>query len=293
MSQDNEHKEIDEISGVETTGHEWDGIKELNNPMPRWWLYIFYATIAVSVVYWVLYPAWPLINSHTTGILGQSDRANVQVRLQELQAMRGERGAALITSSLEEIRTNPDLLTFAMAQGRAAFGDNCAPCHGSGAQGFPGYPNLNDDAWIWGGSLDELYHTIAYGIRSTHPDTRMGEMLAFGRLGILRRDEIADVVHYVRQIAELPVHSEEGAGRGAAIFQAQCASCHGADGRGIREVGAPNLTDSVWLFGSGYPEITTSVRDGRAGVMPHWQGRLDETTLKALTVYVHSLGGGE
>lgn len=293
MSSAEQDKDIDHVTGVETTAHEWDGIKELNNPLPKWWLHVFYVTIAASVVYWVLYPAWPLVDGYTRGVLGQSDRLDVEKRLEELAAIRGERAEALETASLEEIRSTPDLLAFALAQGEAAFGDNCAPCHGSGAQGFPGYPNLNDDAWLWGGTLEAIQQTLKYGIRAEHPETRQGEMLAFGELGMLDRGAIVDVVNYVRRIADLPVEDEAAAARGQQVFADNCASCHGEDATGMTALGAPNLRDAVWLYGSDYEALMTSVYEGRAGVMPHWVDRLDEVTIKSLSVYVHSLGGGQ
>ena len=293
MSSHNDKNEIDEISGVETTGHEWDGIKELNNPLPKWWLYIFYATILWSIVYWVLYPAWPLVNGYTKGILGENQRTNVAEKVELLKAQRAEKGAGLAEASLEDISTKPELLTFALAAGKAAFGDNCAPCHGSGAQGFPGYPNLNDDEWIWGGTLDDIHTTLLYGIRSGHDETRFGNMLAFGDDGILDRDQIGDVVSYVQQIANLEVEDAEGAARGAVLFEENCASCHGAEALGEPSLGAPNLTDSIWLYGSTREALIATIAHGRGGVMPAWTDRLDPVTIKSLAVYVHSLGGGQ
>jgi len=285
-------RELDTVSGVETTGHEWDGLKELNNPLPRWWLWVFYACIAWSVVYWVLMPAWPLINGYTPGLLGASQREQGIAAFDAAMAARTKEGATLATASLEEIEKTPPLLAFAEAQGKAAFGDNCAPCHGSGATGSPGYPNLQDDDWLWGGSLEAIDHTITVGIRSTSDDTRVGDMLAFGRDGMLDKTQIANVVGYVRTLSGQAPEAGADVAAGAQVFAENCASCHGADGKGNQELGAPNLTDGIWLYGGSTAAITQTVTDGRRGVMPTWGGRLDPTTIKSLAVYVHSLGGG-
>ena len=292
-SHENKKQDIDAISGVETTGHEWDGIKELNNPLPKWWLYIFYICIIWSIIYWVLFPAWPLATTYTKGLLGHNDRAIVTEKVTALKAERAITGAGLETASLEEIRSNENLLTFALAQGKAAFGDNCAACHGSGAAGFTGYPNLNDDDWLWGGTLDDIYQTLLFGIRSGHDEARFGNMLAFGADGILTRDEISDVVSYVEQIGGLEPEDMASVERGKALFADNCASCHGEAGMGEQSLGAPNLTDSIWLYGSTRTALMETIINGRAGVMPGWQARLDDVTIKSLTVYVHSLGGGQ
>ncbi len=289
------HKnEVDAVSGVSTTGHEWDGIRELNNPLPRWWLWTFYACIVWAVLYWIAYPAWPLVSSYTYGVLGWKSRDAVQVQLADLRAQRAVFADKLAAASLAEIESSPELLSFARAQGRAAFGDNCAPCHGSGAAGSPGYPNLNDDDWLWGGSLEQIQQTILHGIRSTDPDAHVGDMMAFGRDGILQRPEVVAVADYVRSLSNLPVPQSVtlDLAKGKEVFDANCAACHGPDGKGNPELGAPNLTDGIWLYGSGRDNVIASITNGRAGLMPAWAGRLDPTTIKALTVYVHSLGGG-
>jgi len=287
-----DHKEIDDHSGVETTQHEWDGIKELNNPLPRWWLYIFYGSIAISIVYWVLMPAWPLVSSYTPGLLGQSDRANVAEDMMALQADRAEHAAALNEASISEIRANPELQQFAYAAGEAFFGENCAPCHGRGAQGAPGYPNLNDDIWLWGGSLDAILDTIRYGVRNDNPNSRYSQMPAYGADGILGEDEIANVTEYVVSLSGGDVDAAMAA-RGAAIFGTQCSACHAADGTGIRDFGAPDLTDHDWLFGGDRETINATITYSRFGVMPAWEDRLDSATVRALAIWVHERGGGE
>jgi cytochrome c oxidase cbb3-type subunit III len=288
-----DHHEIDSISGTATTGHEWDGIKELNTPLPRWWVYTFYLTILFAVGYWIVYPAWPLISGSTRGILHYSSRATLAVDLARLQELRSKEMAVLGTTSLADIEKTPALLELARARGKAVFADNCAPCHGSGAQGSKGFPNLNDDDWLWGGTLDQIYQTIRYGVRSGDPKGHQGEMLAFGKLGILKPDQIVTVANYVRSLSGLSTDPGYKAAEGAKIFAENCASCHGKDGKGNQQIGSANLTDQIWLYGSSTATIIRTITYGRAGVMPAWEGRLDPVTLKAMAVYVHSLGGGK
>jgi len=287
-----DQKDIDDHSGVETTQHEWDGIKELNNPLPRWWLYIFYGSIAISIVYWVLMPAWPLVSSYTPGLLGQSDRANVAEDMVALQSDRAEHAAALNEASISEIRSNPELEQFAYAAGEAFFGENCAPCHGRGAQGAPGYPNLNDDIWLWGGSLDAILDTIRYGVRNDNPNSRFSQMPAYGADGILSEAEIADVTEYVLSLSGGDADAAMTA-RGASTYDMQCSACHAADGTGSRALGAPNLADREWLFGGDRETIRATINDSRFGVMPAWEDRLDSATVRALAIWVHERGGGE
>ena len=287
-----DQKRTDDVTGFETTGHEWDGLEELNRPLPKWWLYVMYATIIWSIGYFIFYPAWPTISGYTKGVLGYSQRMEVTAAVQankDFQAQWRDQIAAMEPAA---IAADPELLRFSLAGGAAAFGDNCAPCHGSGAQGFRGYPNLNDDAWLWGGTMDAIYETLRVGIRAEHDDTRLNDMMAFGRDGILDRGQVEDVVHYVRKISGQE-HDEARLENGAVVFVENCVSCHGEGGVGIQELGAPNLTDAIWLYGGEIADIRESVHAGRKGVMPAWDERLDAVTIKQLTVYVHSLGGGE
>ncbi len=288
-----EHNEIDHVSGRSTTGHEWDGIKELNTPLPRWWVLTFYATILWAIGYWVVYPAWPLVSGYTTGVLHYTNRAAVTEDLAQLEALRGEKMKVLGNASLGQIENDPALLALARARGKTVFGDNCAPCHGSGAAGAKGYPNLNDDDWLWGGSLDQIMQTIQFGARSGHAKTHEGQMLAFGRDGVLKKEEIVTVANYVRSLSGLSTAPGYDAAAGKKIFADNCVACHGEGGKGNQELGAPNLTDQIWLYGSDEATIVETITNGRAGVMPAWVGRLDPVTIKALTVYVHSLGGGK
>jgi cytochrome c oxidase cbb3-type subunit III len=276
-----------------TTGHAWDGIEELNTPLPRWWVWLFCATIAWSFGYWVVYAAWPTISGYTRGLFGYSSRAQVAVDVAELQKIRGEKRAALAQTPLTEIEQQPSLLAFAQAQGRAAFANNCAPCHGAGAAGAKGYPNLNDDDWLWGGSLMEIRDTIAYGVRSGDPKDHESAMPAFGKSAMLPPDDILLVANYVRSLSGLPVRPGADLAKGKRIFADNCAGCHGDDGKGNKDLGAPNLADQIWLYGSDEAAIIDTITNSRAGVMPAWSGRLDNATINAVAVYVHMLGGGQ
>jgi cytochrome c oxidase cbb3-type subunit 3 len=286
--------EIDDVSGVETTGHEWDGIKELNNPLPRWWLWIFYACIVWAIIYMIFMPAIPLLGfGHATpGLRHHSERANVAEDMAALEASRAPYFDRLASSDLSTIENDDQLFRFALAAGQSAFADNCAPCHGSGAQGAKGYPNLNDDVWIWGGTLADIKQTITYGARSGNPQARVNAMPAFGETGLLTRDQINDLVEYVLQVSGQD-HDAAAAMRGEELFAANCALCHQADAKGSRELGAPDLTDQVWLYGGDRDTIYDTIWYSRQGVMPAWTGRLSEPTIDALAIYVHSLGGGE
>lgn len=298
MSGNDHEVERDAHSGTQTTGHEWDGIKELDTPLPRWWLWIFYASIAWSVVYWVLMPAWPALpgmageTDHTRGLRNHSERANVAEAMEELRSMRAGGFAALEGATIDEIENDPELLGFVRAAGRAAFGDNCSTCHGSGAQGAIGYPNLNDDVWLWGGTYEDIRTTIRFGIRTEHPDTRFSQMPSFGRDELLSASEIADVADYVLSLSGSEA-SPAAIGRGREIYDIQCASCHMPDGTGDRMQGAPNLTDQDWLYGSSRDRVINIIHRGPYGVMPTWEGRLDDATIDALAAYVFLLGGGE
>jgi cytochrome c oxidase cbb3-type subunit 3 len=284
---------FDHVTGKTTTGHSWDGIKELNTPLPRWWVLTFYACIVWAFGYWIVYPAWPLVWGYTTGVAHYSSRADVAVELANLEKIRGDKMVTLGAAPLADIERDPALLALARARGKAVFGDNCAPCHGSGAAGAKGFPNLNDDDWLWGGSLEQIQETLQYGIRSGDAEAHEGAMLAFGRDGTLKKPEIVTVANFVRSLSGLATAPGYKADAGQKLFAENCASCHGDAGKGNQEMGAPNLTDGIWLYGSDEATIVETVTNGRNGVMPAWSGRLDPATIKALTVYVHSLGGGQ
>jgi len=282
-----EQRRVDEETGTETTGHSWDGIEELDTPMPRWWLWTFYACIVFAVGYAIFYPAWP---GATSGAVGGTLRQIVAEDIAEHGRGQAEWRDKITAASLEEIRNDNQLLAFANSAGKAAFGVNCSQCHGSGAQGFVGYPNLNDDAWLWGGSLDDIYHTIKHGVRNEDADdARYSEMPAFGE--ILEQEEIADVTQYVLSLGNLD-HESAAAERGLTIYTDNCTACHGDAGQGDPEQGAPRLNDAIWLFGGDADHIAAQIKQPAHGVMPAWGLRLDDTTVKALTLYVHGLGGG-
>jgi cytochrome c oxidase cbb3-type subunit 3 len=285
-------KHVDPSEDVGTTGHEWDGIEELNKPLPKWWLYVFYATVIWAIGYWILYPAWPLVSGYTKGYLGYSQRERVAEDLAQAKAAQAVYRNKIAASSLAAIEGDPKLLSFALAGGAAAFGDNCAPCHGRGAQGGFGYPNLRDDAWLWGGSLDAIYQTIQHGVRSGDPEAHGNQMPAFGKLGTLKPDQVNDVAEYVLSLSG-NADDQEAASRGKAIFGTDCVACHGPEGKGNQALGAPNLTDELWLYGGDKATVVETITNGRGGVMPAWTGRLDPATIKELAIYVHSLGGGQ
>ena len=288
-----ENKDVDALTGTATTGHVWDGIRELNTPLPRWWLWLFYITIVWSIGYWIVYPAWPLLTSATEGAFGWHSRSAIVTDLDQLKAVRGPMMDKLTKASVKEIANDPQLIEFARAQGRVAFADNCAPCHGAGGGGGKGYPDLNDDDWLWGGKLEDIERTIRHGSRGGDDDGHQGRMPAFGRDGLLKANEISAVADYTRSLSGLAVEKGADLALGRRVFADNCALCHGPEGRGNREVGAPNLTDKLWFYGSDKKIIMEGLQNGRGGVMPAWGGRLSDPTIKALTVYVHGLGGGE
>jgi cytochrome c oxidase cbb3-type subunit 3 len=288
-----DHKEIDDISGVETTQHEWDGIKELNNPVPRSWLWGLYGTILFSIGYTIVYPAWPGITTNTKGIWNWSSRGELATELSQVEESRQVLGDQLVSVELEDVSQNSDLLQFAVNGGQSAFKVYCSQCHGSGANGGTIYPSLIDDDWIWGGTLEDIYLTLQHGIRyEQDDDTRLSEMPRYGADELLERNEIMDVAWYVRQMSGQEFDAEAAA-RGQTVFADNCAACHGEKGEGIRELGAPNLSDAIWFYGNTHEQIVTQISNPKQGVMPGWTGRLSEVTIRQLTHYVHSLGGGE
>lgn len=279
----------DAAAGQATTGHEWDGIREYDRPLPKWWLYTFYACIAFAIGYSVLYPSVPWIHSHFGGILGYTQRDAVLRDLGEANA--GQKGfrERIRTASLEDIRKDPELFGFATLGGRAAFNENCVPCHRAGGAGAKSYPNLADDEWLWGGSLAEIAKTVTYGIRNANPNSRQSQMPRFGADGMLTAAQISDVADYVMSLSTHAAPAQPG----AKIFADNCAACHGEKGEGNREVGAKSLRNGIWLYGGDKASIVETISNARNGSMPAWAERFDETTIKMLTLYVHSLGGGE
>lgn len=283
--------EVDALTGTETTGHEWDGIRELNTPLPRWWLWVFYVCIAFSIVYSILYPAWPWFGGYTKGLLGYSSRANINQRMADMEASRAHWVEQIEATPLAAIVDDPDLLQIATVGGRAVFANNCAPCHGTGATGRPGgFPALVDDDWIWGGTLDAIYTTVNHGIRNAaDPDARVSVMPAFGADGVLTPQQISAVAEHVLALSGAAADNPEG----AQLYAENCAACHGDLGRGNTDLGAPNLSDQIWLYGGSKEAIVNQITRPKQGVMPPWHTRLSEAEMKQVTIYVHSLGGGE
>ena len=280
---------------VETTGHSWDGIEEYNNPLPRWWLYSFYACILYAIVYTIAYPAWPLLKEATPGVLGFSTRANVAAEIEKFDSMNAPVESKLVAADLTAIAADPELSNYTNNAGSAVFQTWCAQCHGSGASGFAslGYPNLLDDDWLWGGTIEDIHLTISHGIRNEEDaDARYSEMPAFGRDEILSDEEIGQTVQYVMKLSSQD-HDMAAATAGETLFLDNCSSCHMEDGTGDIYQGAPNLTDAVWLYGGDAETLTETIAQSRYGVMPSWKGRLSEADIRAVAAYVHQLGGGE
>lgn len=294
--------EKDALSGVETTGHEWDGLKELNNPLPKWWLYIFYVCIAWSLAYYVFYPAWPTGTSYTKGILNWSMREEIVEKLAEAKASQAKYVDKIAKLSVDEIQKDKDLLNFAMAGGRTMFNENCSACHGAGGQGAKGFPTLADDIWLWGGTTAEIYKTISGGVRQTTvADTRgtpgvLG-MTAFGKDQILDKAQIDQVTEYVLSLNNRATDSAKAL-VGKTVFEENCTACHGPNAEGsvaagLDGIGAPPLKTANWLYGGDKATLVATVTNGRAGEMPAWSTRLEDTTVKQLAIYVHNLGGGK
>jgi len=280
---------------VETTGHEWDGIEELNNPLPRWWLWTFYATIVWALIYTIFFPAWPLITGATPGVLGFSTRANVATEIARVEKANAPMRDRLVAADLTAIKDDPELLQFATSAGAAVFRTNCSQCHGSGAAGVQatGYPNLLDDDWLWGGAMEDIHTTITHGIRNTTSDeARYSMMPAFGVDGLLEPAQIDAVVQHVLAISGQE-HDATLAAEGATVFAENCAACHTEAGTGDRTQGAPNLTDAIWLYGGTVDDLTYTINNARFGVMPNWNQRLSEADIRSVALYVHGLGGGE
>lgn len=284
--------EKDEHSGVETTGHEWDGIKELNNPAPRWWLIVMIITIIWGIGYSVVYPSWPTLSGDgerggTVGTMGWTQYKELEESQGEIMARRAQYLSRFENSSFEEIQADPGLYAFARAGGASAFKDNCATCHGTGGTGAPGYPNLLDDDWLWGGTINDIHQTIQFGVRADHDETRFSEMPAFA--DIYSAEEIADIADYALSFSA----GGDFPARGKELYDEQCALCHADNGTGDRLQGAPNLADAIWFYGGTRAELINQIKRPKHGMMPNWDTRLDPETIRQLAIYVHSLGGGE
>ncbi len=281
--------ERDPLTGTETTGHEWDGIKELNSPIPRWWVFTLWVCIVWGIGYVIVYPAWPSLSDYTRGFFGYSSRAELASELAQVKASRAGWLKRFEEASVVDVAKDNELLNYAMAGGRVIFADNCAPCHGSGGAGAKGYPVLADDDWLWGGTLEQVHETIRVGVRGTHDDTRDSSMPKFGVDEALDKAQIAAVADYVLALAG----GSAGDAAAKEIYVEQCEGCHGEDGKGLHESGGPNLTDGIWLYGEGRDAVMAQINNPKHGVMPTWEGRLDGVSIKQVAIYVHSLGGGQ
>lgn len=286
MTEKNNHKKTE----VKTTGHKWDEIEELDNPVPSWQLTVFLVCFIWAICYWVAYPSWPTIKDHLKGVLGWTKDTEIAKSRIELDKIQNNYIAKIKKHSLEEIISDKDLTEFAIKGGRSAFKENCSACHGMGAQGGIGYPNLNDDDWLWGGKLSDIYYTLKNGIRANHQKTRQSQMPSFGRDELLTKEEIEKLAEYVMTLSSNEKSQDKIAQK---LFVENCASCHGKNGKGLREFGAPNLTDKIWLYGGDKKSIINTIYYAKQGVMPYWSDRLNDETIKQLTIYVYSLGGGE
>ena len=306
----------DKAKSVSTTGHVWDdNLQELTNPLPMWWVWTFYITIIFSIIYWIMYPAWPIGTSYTKGVGNTitytaktvdgkevqktthwNMRSKLMHEMNEHSAEQKQWFDKVQASSFDEVSKNADLMSFVNSAGAALFKDNCAPCHQAGGVGKITFsPNLTDDIWIYGGSYEKIQETITNG--------RNGVMPTFK--GVLPDDKIKLVANYVLSLSGEP-HDAEAAKAGDAIFHGEggCLVCHGADAKGNPDLGSANLTDKNWLWanvpGQGtaegkLAEVVKVVTEGVSrGKMPSWSGRLKPEQIKVLTLYVHdSLGGGK
>ncbi|CCQ72123.1 cytochrome-c oxidase, cbb3-type subunit III [Magnetospira sp. QH-2] len=280
--------ERDALTGTETTGHEWDGIRELNTPLPKWWVYVWFATIIWAIGYYVVYPSWPTMNDYVKGMWNYSSRAQHDQHMMAVKESQASWAGKFESTSVTEVYNDNTLRSYAMAGGQFLFNENCAPCHGANGQGNPGYPVLADDDWLWGGSLEAIETTIRYGIRSGHDEERANEMPAFGADELLSADQLAQMTDYVLNLA-----GQGGSDAGKDLFIEQCASCHGEDGKGMTDLGGPNLADGIWLFDGGKEGIMAQLNKPTHGVMPAWEGRLSNVAIKQLAIYVSTLGGGQ
>jgi cytochrome c oxidase cbb3-type subunit III len=284
--------EKDSVTGHVTTGHEWDGLKELNRPLPKWWVYLLYATIVWAAGYCLLYPSFPGLSGYFHGLLAYSTRDKVDADVAAVARQRSGAMDRIKSSSFEEIRKDPQLLAVAETAGRITFANNCQPCHGAGGGGNPGYPALAAGNWLWGGTLEAIQQTVTHGIRSGDPDARISQMPRFGADAVLKPEEIQQVADYVETLFGLAA-ADKDVSAGKKLFAENCAACHGDAGQGNRDFGAPKLAAHTHLYGDDRSAIVAQITNPRSGVMPNWNTRLDEATIKSVALYVHSLGGGE
>lgn len=283
-----EVEERDPVSGHRTTGHEWNGIKELDTPVPRGVLIFLVITHVFAVTWWFLMPTWPLGTTYTKGLLDVDQRAIVEQQLVDAAAERAPWIDRIERASFEEILANEMLMSIVQSSGHQLFGDNCAACHGVDGTGSANYPDLTDDDWLWGGDVETIAETMRVGINTEHPESRFAQMPSFGRDGLLNREQVNSVAAYVYSLSN-PDYSTDKIAAGREVFLTSCAACHGANARGNQDLGAPNLTDAYWIYGGNLQTIVTTVHGGRHGHMPTWDERLTNAEIKILALYVHSL----
>lgn len=286
-------EERDSFTGRTTTGHEWNGIKELDTPVPRGVLMFIVVTHIWAIAWWFFVPTWPLGTTYTKGLLGVNQRTTVEASIISARQQRAAWTSRLETEPYDTILADPDLMAIVRSTGRRLFGDNCAACHGTDGRGRAGYPDLTDDDWLWGGGPELIEQTIRVGINSRHSDSRIAQMPAFGRDEMLDRTQVRNVAAYVYSLSNPDYSTEQNVATieaGHEVFVATCAACHGEDAKGNRDVGAPNLTDAHWLYGGDLQTIISSVHGGREGHMPTWDERLAPVDIRTLALYVHDLG---
>jgi cytochrome c oxidase cbb3-type subunit 3 len=288
-----EVKERDPVTGRETTGHEWNGIKELDTPIPRGVLIFLIVTHIWAIAWWFLLPAWPIGTTYTKGLLGIDQRTTVAERVVKGQQERAVWNAQLVTEPYDVILADENLMQIVRDTGRQIFGDNCAACHGRDGRGSAGYPDLTDDDWLWRGGPEMIEQTLRYGINTTHPDSRIAQMPAFGRDQMLERHQVHSVAAFVYSLSNPEYSTGENLKRinaGRETYATTCAACHGDSAEGNRDVGAPNLKDDRWLYGGDLRTIIASIHGGRQGHMPTWDERMTKSEIRTLSLYVHDLG---
>ncbi len=269
----------------QVTGHEWDGIEEYKNNPPRWWTITWIVCIIWAVGYWFIYPTWPTLSGNTKGSKGWTQYNQLKDSQKEIQDRRDVYAKRFAKSSFKQIQQDPELMEYALRGGESVFKNICSTCHGTGGGGAKGFPNLNDDDWLWGGKLEDIHRTLLYGIRSNHDKTRFSQMPSFGLDKILNKEQINQVMDYVLSLSGEAKYNKEG----RKIFVEHCATCHGRDAKGDQKVGAPNLTDKIWLYGSDREDLFYTIYFARAGAMPAWKGRLSDQDIRKVALYVHSL----
>jgi cytochrome c oxidase cbb3-type subunit 3 len=286
-------EEIDPVSGHVTTGHQWNGIKELDTPVPRGVLIFLIVTHLFAVIWWFVMPTWPLGNTYTKGLLGADQRKIVEEKLVQADAARAPWVNAIEKSSFDEILANPQLMQVVMKTGHQLFGDNCAACHGRDGKGGDNYPDLTDHDWIWGGGPERIAETMRVGVNALHAESRAARMPSFGRDKMLDQTQVGNVATYVYSLSNPLASTPQTIARieaGRQVFLTNCAACHGEDAKGNQDLGAPNLSDRFWIYGGDFEKIITTIHGGRQGHMPTWDERLSPAEIKILALYVYSLG---